>query len=103
MWTAAQVRSRLPCLRLAGLIWLLSAGTFFLDNNRNVDAIARQLREAVKIARSRHKVVVICHPYPETIKALRQEAAYLHQQDIQVCASITFIAALIAAPAGLKI
>lgn len=56
----------------------------FLDNNRNVDAIARQLREAVKIARSRHQVVVICHPYPETIKALRQEAAYLHQQDIQV-------------------
>ncbi|MGE4545591.1 MAG: divergent polysaccharide deacetylase family protein [Pedobacter sp.] len=56
----------------------------FLDNNRNVDAIARQLREAVKIARSRHKVVVICHPYPETIKALGQEAAYLRQQDIQV-------------------
>ncbi len=56
----------------------------FLDNNRNVDAIARQLREAVKIARSRHKVVAICHPYPETIEALRQEAAYLHQQDIQV-------------------
>lgn len=56
----------------------------FLDNNRNVEAIARQLREAVKIARSRHKVVAICHPYPETIKALRQEEAYLHQQDIQV-------------------
>ena len=56
----------------------------FLDNNRDVDAIARQLREAVKIARSRHNVVAICHPYPETIKALRQEEAYLHQQDIQV-------------------
>lgn len=56
----------------------------FLDNSRNVDAIARQLREAVKIARSRRKVVAICHPYPETLQALRQEAAYLHQQDIQV-------------------
>jgi polysaccharide deacetylase 2 family uncharacterized protein YibQ len=56
----------------------------FLDNSQNVDAIARQLREAVKIARSRRKVVAICHPYPETVQALRQEAAYLRQQDIQV-------------------
>lgn len=56
----------------------------FLDNNQDVEAIARQLREAVKIARSRRRVIAICHPYPETVEALRREAAFLRQQDIEV-------------------
>lgn len=67
-------KARVPCV----------ARDIFLDNNRNVEAIARQLRETVKLARSRRRVVAICHPYPETVAALRQEAAFLRQQDIEV-------------------
>lgn len=56
----------------------------FLDNSQDVDAIARQIREAVKMARSRGKVVAICHPYSQTVEALQQEAAFLRQQDVEV-------------------
>lgn len=56
----------------------------FLDNRQDVDAIARQLREAVKMARSRGKVVAICHPYAQTVEALQQEADFLRQQDVEV-------------------
>lgn len=56
----------------------------FLDNEQNVEAISRQLREVVKLARSRRRAIAICHPYPETVKALRQEAAFLQQQDLEV-------------------
>jgi polysaccharide deacetylase 2 family uncharacterized protein YibQ len=56
----------------------------FLDNNQDVDAIARQLRETVKLARAGRKVIAICHPYPATVRALQQEALFLRQQDVEV-------------------
>jgi hypothetical protein len=56
----------------------------FLDNYQDVEAIARQLRETVKIARSRRQAIAICHPYPETLAALKWEAAFLRQADLQV-------------------
>lgn len=44
----------------------------FLDNNRDVDYIKGQLMEAVRIARKSGKAVAIGHPYPETIRALKE-------------------------------
>lgn|GEM_PF-551267 len=44
----------------------------FLDNTQNVPAILRQLKKAVKIAKRRGFAVVIGHPHPSTISALRR-------------------------------
>ncbi len=56
----------------------------FLDNVREVPAIARQIRKLAGIARRRGSAVGICHPYPETLAALQQEAEVLRQQGIEV-------------------
>ncbi len=56
----------------------------FLDNVREVPAIARQIRKLAGMARRRGSAVGICHPYPETLAALRQEAEVLRQQGIEV-------------------
>jgi hypothetical protein len=56
----------------------------FLDNVREVPAIAREIRKLAGMARRRGSAVGICHPYPETLAALRQEAEVLRQQGIEV-------------------
>lgn len=42
----------------------------FIDHERNTDFIKKQLDLLTEIAIKRGKAVGICHPYPETIKAL---------------------------------
>lgn len=42
----------------------------FLDNERSEDAIARQLRQAIKHARLHGQAIAIGHPYPETMNVL---------------------------------
>lgn len=44
----------------------------FLDNTRDVDYIKGQLMEAARIAKKSGKAVAIGHPYPETIRALKE-------------------------------
>lgn len=56
----------------------------FLDNVREVPAIAREIRKLAGMARRRGTAVGICHPYPETLAALRQEADVLREQGIDV-------------------
>ncbi|APG28992.1 hypothetical protein A7E78_02725 [Syntrophotalea acetylenivorans] len=56
----------------------------FLDNVREVPAIAREIRKLAGMARRRGSAVGICHPYPETLAALRQEAEVLREQGIDV-------------------
>ncbi len=56
----------------------------FLDNVREVPAIAREIRKLAGVARRRGSAVGICHPYPETLEALRQEAEVLREQGIEV-------------------
>ncbi len=56
----------------------------FLDNVREVPAIAREIRKLAGMARRRGSAVGICHPYPATLAALRQEAEFLRQQGIDV-------------------
>lgn len=42
----------------------------FADNDRNVDAINRQLEKAKKMALRKGKVLLLCHPHEVTIKVL---------------------------------
>ncbi len=56
----------------------------FLDNNRDVAYIKRQLSEAARIARKNGTAVAIGHPYPETIQALRESVPGLDAAGIRV-------------------
>jgi hypothetical protein len=54
----------------------------FLDNEENVSYISAQLRKMVKIAEEKGEVIAICHPYPETFQALRQDLDWLRGQEV---------------------
>jgi polysaccharide deacetylase 2 family uncharacterized protein YibQ len=56
----------------------------FLDNTRDVEYIKRQLREAVRHAQRRGRAIAIGHPYPETIRALKESVPALASQGIDV-------------------
>ncbi|MBW6512140.1 MAG: divergent polysaccharide deacetylase family protein [Desulfuromonadaceae bacterium] len=55
----------------------------FLDNVPEVDAIVRELRKLVEVAKRRGRAIGICHPYPETLAALEQEIPLLQSSDLQ--------------------
>lgn len=46
----------------------------FLDNELNEDAIRRQIRQLIKIAKEQGSAIGICHPHLETYAALKKEA-----------------------------
>ncbi|MEW6488639.1 MAG: divergent polysaccharide deacetylase family protein [Thermodesulfobacteriota bacterium] len=56
----------------------------FIDNNREVEAIGRQIDAAVAKARQNGRAVAIGHPYPETLEALRQAAARIRAEGVRV-------------------
>ncbi len=56
----------------------------FLDNNRDPEAIGRQFRQLIRLARSRGYAIGIGHPYPETIAVLKQELPQLDSQGIRL-------------------
>lgn len=49
----------------------------FLDNVQDVERIAAEIRKLVAVAEKRGQAVGICHPYPQTMEALRREAPFL--------------------------
>ena len=49
----------------------------FLDNEADVHYILKQLRKAVRYAKKHGEAIAICHPRPETFKALKQAASLL--------------------------
>jgi len=55
----------------------------FLDNVAEVAAIAREIRRLAAKAARNGSAVGICHPYPETIAALRQELPVLARQGVK--------------------
>ena len=55
----------------------------FLDNVVNVEAIVREIRSLAEKAARNGNAVGICHPYPETLKALQQELPRLAGQGVQ--------------------
>ena len=56
----------------------------FLDNVQNEELIAREIHKLVRLAIKRGRAVGICHPYPQTLAALRREADYIRSQGVEV-------------------
>lgn len=56
----------------------------FLDNTRDVEYIKAQLREAARLAKRGGRAIAIGHPYPETIKALREAVPGLAADGVDV-------------------
>jgi uncharacterized protein len=52
----------------------------FLDNVQDVERIAAEIRKLVALAEKRGQAVGICHPYPQTMEALRREAPFLRER-----------------------
>lgn len=56
----------------------------FLDNVADVEAIRGQIRKLADQARHHGFAVGICHPYPETLEALRRELPRLEAAGIEI-------------------
>ncbi len=56
----------------------------FIDNDREVDAIGRQIDRAVETARKNGSAVLIGHPYPETLEALRKATIRIRAEGVRV-------------------
>ncbi len=69
-----------------------AARDVFLDNVRDVEAIAREVRKLAGLARRRGQAIGICHPYPQTIAALRREAGLLRSQGVEVVPASSLVA-----------
>jgi polysaccharide deacetylase 2 family uncharacterized protein YibQ len=69
-----------------------AARDVFLDNVRDVEAIAREVRKLAGLARRKGQAIGICHPYPQTIAALRQEVAVLRSQGVEVVPASSLVA-----------
>lgn len=56
----------------------------FLDNNVEESALQSQFSKALKIAKQRGHVVLIAHPYPETIDFLEKQLPLLVQHEVKL-------------------
>ncbi len=54
----------------------------FLDNNEDVPYIRQQIRKMVRLAGTNREIIAICHPYKETLEALRLESEWLNSQPV---------------------
>jgi polysaccharide deacetylase 2 family uncharacterized protein YibQ len=61
-----------------------AARDLFLDNEQDVGQISREIRKLAILAGRKGQAVGICHPYEQTLEALRREAPYLKQQGIEI-------------------
>jgi polysaccharide deacetylase 2 family uncharacterized protein YibQ len=56
----------------------------FLDNEANVESIKKQIGQLIEKAKADGKALAICHPRPETIRALKDMEKRLTGSDVQV-------------------
>lgn len=56
----------------------------FLDNVAEVEAIQVEIRKLVRLAKRQGAAIGICHPYPETLIALRKERELLRSGEIEL-------------------
>ncbi|WP_165900112.1 divergent polysaccharide deacetylase family protein [Shewanella fodinae] len=56
----------------------------FLDNQTSTSALTQQLQQAVHLAKTEGQVVLIAHPYPETISFLKTQLKKLSTEGIQL-------------------
>ena len=52
----------------------------FLDHNKQKDALLRQFNLSKSIAKRKGQVVIICHPYPETLAFLQNHIESLEEE-----------------------
>lgn len=55
----------------------------FLDDTRTVEAIAGQLEKAIALAHKQGTVVIIGHPYPQTLEVLERELPRLKAKGVE--------------------
>ncbi|NLV23894.1 MAG: hypothetical protein GXY54_03800 [Deltaproteobacteria bacterium] len=58
----------------------------FLDNVQDVDRIGRQIHHLIALAEKKGTAVGICHPYPETLEALRRSVPLFKKKGVDVVA-----------------
>ncbi|MBN1141096.1 MAG: divergent polysaccharide deacetylase family protein [Deltaproteobacteria bacterium] len=56
----------------------------FLDNEQNVGRIGRQIDHLIAVAGKKGRAVGICHPYPETLEALRRSVERFRAKGVEV-------------------
>ncbi|GIU20838.1 MULTISPECIES: divergent polysaccharide deacetylase family protein [unclassified Shewanella] len=56
----------------------------FLDNDRSQSGLEKQFKHAISLAHAKGEIVVIAHPYPETIAFLSQNLHRLANADIEL-------------------
>jgi polysaccharide deacetylase 2 family uncharacterized protein YibQ len=56
----------------------------FLDNVAEVDAVVHEIRRLEGKARNQGMAIGICHPYPETLEALRRELPGLVERGVTI-------------------
>jgi polysaccharide deacetylase 2 family uncharacterized protein YibQ len=56
----------------------------FIDQEKNVNAIKRAIRQGVKKAQKEGKVVLIGHPYAETEQALKEMISEIERQGVRL-------------------
>ena len=76
-------RSKVPEVARRYGVPTMSRDVFF-DNVADVDAIVREIRRLEGKARKQGMAIGICHPYPETLEALRKELPGLVERGITV-------------------
>lgn len=63
----------------------------FLDHSTEPQAIARQFRKAIQLAKQRGMAVAIGHPYPQTLHHLEQVLPTLAAQDIELVSARQYL------------
>lgn len=56
----------------------------FLDNDRSQAGLEKQFKHAISLAHEKHHIVVIAHPYPETIHFLKENLYRLASEEIEL-------------------
>jgi hypothetical protein len=56
----------------------------FLDNNRNIEAIKNELEKLCNISLKKGKAIGIGHPYPNTVKALKEMIPKFREKGIKI-------------------
>ena len=72
-----------------GIPWLMR--DVFLDHEQTEAFIDKQFRYGLKLAREQGFAVLICHPYPETIRYLQRALPRIGEQGVQLVAPSGFL------------
>ncbi|MFT5164303.1 MAG: polysaccharide deacetylase 2 family uncharacterized protein YibQ, partial [Alteromonadaceae bacterium] len=56
----------------------------FIDNDLSTAAMTKQFKHLVRIAQKYHRAIGIAHPYPETIKFLKQHLPTLKKYGVKL-------------------